>query len=154
MICVGVRALALRMFVLRRDGARQPVEELPHGGRQHGLEFVECARDVVSQRRPREAFDQRAAEVQRGQLRQRQAGAGQHAHRPRIHSPELGAVDDLVVHGKSRHLKRLQIPTNRARADRQVTRELRNRLASRRGDPLQDRPLSNQFAVASHEVSP
>ena len=92
--------------------------------------------------------------MQRGQLRQRQAGAGQHAHRPRVHSPELGALDDLVVHGKSRHLKRLQIPANRACADRKVSRELRNRLASRRGNPLQDRPLSNQLAVASHEVTP
>ena len=151
---VGVRALALRMFVLRRDGARQPVQELLHGGRQHCFELVECARDVLSHRRPGEAFDQRAAEIQRGQFRQRQAGAGQRAHRPRIQSPELGSVDDLVVHGKSRHLKRLQIPSNRARADRQVSRELRNRLASRRGNPLQNRPLSNQFAVASHMSAP
>ena len=52
---------------------RQLIEELPHVRRQRRRELLERALDFVAKRRPRQRLEQRAAEVERAQLRDRQA---------------------------------------------------------------------------------
>ena len=56
------------------DDARQLIEELAHVRRQRRGELFERALDLVAERRARQRFEQRAAEIQRAQLGQRQPG--------------------------------------------------------------------------------
>ena len=128
---VGLRVLALRLRRLRRDDARQPVEELLHRRRERGLELVERALQIVEHRRAGEALEQRAAEIERAQLGERQPASGQRADGLGVHAPELRAVDRLVEDGEAGRLQRGQVAADRARRDVQVLGQLRNRVRPR-----------------------
>src|SRR5262249_19110726 len=51
-------------------------------------------------------------------------------------------------------LQRVQIAPDGARAHFEFACELWNRLAALRGDPLERRPLTNQFCIPAHVVCP
>ena len=102
------------------DDARQLIEELPHVRRQRRRQLLERALDVVAKRRAGERFEQRAAEVERAQLRHGQAGR-QALERLAVHAPPRLAivVALVVVEREARLFERLQVAADRARRDAQ-----------------------------------
>jgi hypothetical protein len=60
-------------IVFRRDHAWQLVEKLTHVRRQHACELLEGALDLVAKRRARQRLEERPAEVECAELRQREA---------------------------------------------------------------------------------
>ena len=60
--------VAARRIGLRRQHARQLIEELPHVRRQRRRQLLERALDVVAKQRARQRREERAAEVQRAEL--------------------------------------------------------------------------------------
>ena len=70
----GSSAAPAHRIRLGGDHARQLIEELPHVRRQRRAELFERALELVAERRAGERLEQRAAEVERAQLRQRQPG--------------------------------------------------------------------------------
>ena len=151
---VGLRVLALRLRRLRRNDARQPVEELLHRRRKRRLELVERALQILEHRRAGEALEERAAEIERAQLGERQSASGDRAAGLRVHAPELRAVDRVVVDGEARRLQGGQVAADRARGDVQVLGQLRDGVRPRRRQLPKERPLADQLAVASHRDPP
>ena len=116
-------------------------------------QLLERALDVVAKRRAGQRLEQRAAEIERAQLRDRQAG-GQPLERLAVDPPARPAiVVRLVVEEREAgFLERLQIAADRARRDVAQRRELvdRDARAARALDLAQDRPLTDDFGVAGH----
>jgi len=75
------------------DHEREAVEELAHAWRERSRELVERGRDVLLERRGGEDLDKRAAEIQRAQLREREAGVVEPPERLRLERPVALAVD-------------------------------------------------------------
>src|SRR5919201_3494599 len=59
---------------LRLNRERQPIQELPHAGREAGRELLEGRGYIVPERRRRQTFHERPAEIQRAELRKRESG--------------------------------------------------------------------------------
>ncbi len=150
---IRLRVLPLLLRRLRRDHARQPIEKPLHGGRERRLDLVERALQIAEHVRSREALDQRATEIERAELGEREPIPGQRAHPSRIHPPELRAVDDVVVDRKASGLERREVAPDRARGDMELFREFRNRVGPSGGELPEQRPLSYQFGVSTHRAS-
>jgi hypothetical protein len=112
---VGRGASAWFRLCLNRQ--RQPVEKLPHARRQRAGQLVERPADVLLERRGGETFDQGAAEIERAQLREGEAGLVQATERAVLERPVTFAIVELIVEGKPRRLERLQVAPDRARGD-------------------------------------
>ena len=138
-------------FRLRLDHERQTIEELTHPGRQRGGQLVERAAHVALKRRRRQAFDERAREVDRGQLGERESRIVEPPERALLERPVTLAVVDLVEQRKSCGLKRLEIPADRARRDAGTFGEIVDRHPPRRFEIAQDRPLPDDFGVAHRQ---
>ena len=102
---------------LRLHHERQAIEELAHARRQRGGELVERAPDVALERRGGEALDERAREIQRAQLREREAGVVEPPERLLLERPVLLAVVDFVEQRKPGRLQRFEVAADRARRD-------------------------------------
>ena len=142
------------LCALRLDDQRQAVEKLAHAGRQRGRQLVERRRDVLLEGRGGEAFDQRAAEIQRAQLREREAGVVEPPERPARASSSVCRRSTSSNSGKpavcsasrSRRMVRVVTPVRDARSS-MVS-------AARRFEVAQDGPLTNDFGVARHLFGP
>ena len=138
---------------LRRDDARQLIEELPHVRRQHRGQLLERALDIVAKRRAGQRLEQRAAEVQRAQLRHRQAGRQPLERLTVDPPPRLAVVVRLVVEEReARLLERLQIAPDRPGGDDAERRQIvdGDARAARALDLAQNRPLPDDLGVAGH----
>ena len=138
---------------LRREDTRKLVEKLPHVRRQDRGELLEGAFDVVSERRPRQRFEERAAEMERAQLRQRQAG-GEALERLAVHVPPRPpvVVRSIVVEREAGFLERLQVAADGARGDAAERREIVDGHpgAARAFNLAQDGPLADDLRVPGH----
>src|SRR5205085_10881001 len=107
-------------------------EELAHLRRQRRLKLVERALDVGQDVRPGEALKQRGAVIERAQLGEGQAATRQGAEGTSLQAPgftpSVGApaARAVVVDREPRLLERIEIAADRARADADVCRELRD----------------------------
>jgi hypothetical protein len=142
------RAGAGLRFCLHHE--RQLIEELSHLRRQRTRQLLEGAADVGLERRRGETFDERAAEVQRAQLREREPGFIETAERAMLERPESFAVVHLVIQREPGGLERFEIPANRPRTHPRPRRKLVDRHPARCLEIAQDRPLANDFGVAGH----
>ena len=137
------------------DDARQLIEELPHMRRQDGSQLFERALDIVTERRAGQRFEQRAAEIQRAQLGDGQAG-GEALEGLAAHLPPRAAVvmRSIVVERKSRFFERLEVAPNRAGRDIAERRQVvdGDARAARPLDLAQDRPLADDFGVPGHRA--
>ena len=111
----GGRARAGLGLGLNRE--RQPVEELPHARRQRRRQLVERVAHVLLERRRRETLDQRAAEIERAQLGEVEAGLVEAPERALLERPVALAVVDLVEERKSGFLERFEVAADRPRRD-------------------------------------
>src|SRR5262249_38021086 len=117
LLCV-IRRLRARGGVggrgaLGLEHERQAIEKLPHGWREDGGELVERRRDVLLKGGRREALDERAAEIERAQLRERETGGVQPPERLGFESPVALAVDHFVEQRKPGRLQRFEIAADR-----------------------------------------
>ena len=147
-LAVPGRPVARRALGL--DHQRQAVEELAHAGRQRGRQLVERRRHVLLERRRGEHFDQRPAEIERAQFREREPGVVQAPERLGLERPVALAVVDLVEEREPGGLQRLEIAADRPRRDAGARREIVDRQPARRFEVAQDRPLPDDFGVARH----
>ena len=137
---------------LRLHHERQPIEQLPHARRERAGELVEGAPHVLLERRRREALDERAREVQRAQLGEREAGVVEPPERLLLERPVALVVVDLVEQREAGHLQRLEVA-----ADVRVETPVRSASSSivsapRRLEIAQDRPLADDFSVSGHNT--
>ena len=109
---MGVRGLTLGSGGLGGHDPGQSIDELLHLGRQGRLELGERALDVRQDMRAGEALDERATEVQRAELRERQTTPRQGPKRLALDTPELRSVAGMVVDGKAGFLQRGKIATD------------------------------------------
>ena len=145
-----VGAPGARRRPLGLDDERQAVEELAHAGRERGRQLVERRRHVLLERRRGEHFDQRAAEVERAQLREGEPGIVEAAERLRLERPVALAVVEFVEQREPGGLQRLEIAADRPRRDAGARGEVVDGEPARRFEVAQDRPLADDFGVARH----
>ena len=119
---VAPRRPAIR---LGRDDARQLIEELPHVRRERRRQLLERALDIVAERRARERLEERAAEIERAQLGQREPGR-EPLERLAVDAPPRPPIvaRSIVVEREARFLERLQVAADRARRDAAERREI------------------------------
>ena len=111
----------------RRDDLRQRREELAHPRVERALDLRERRAQLVGQRPAGQAFDDRAAEVQRGDVGDRQPFL-HGAKRDAVEPPALGLVFfAFVVEREAGFLQRLQVAADRPRRDLHLRRQLVNR---------------------------
>ena len=80
---------------LGREHVRQPIEELPHARRQHLFEACEGERQVALKRCSRHRFEHVPAQIERAQLREREAGLNPFQHlaiEPPVRAPFFVAL--------------------------------------------------------------
>ena len=146
------RLPSFRRRRFRLQDAREPIEKLAHSRRQNTLNLRKRTGDVRPERCSGEAFEQRAAEIYRAQLRQGQAGLGEGAERMRVELPVLPSVDDLVIERKPCELESLQVSPDRAGRDAGLAGQPVNRCEARGLDLAEDVPLSDNLGV-SHSAA-
>ena len=98
--------------------------------RERGRELLERAAHVAFEGRAREALDQRSREVERTQLRQREASVVQPAKGLLLERPVLLAVMQLVEQRESRLLQRIEVAPDRPRGDTGLPGEVVDRGAA------------------------
>ena len=141
-VCAGVR--------LRLHDERQAIEKLPHAWRERRSKLVERATDVLLKRRGRQALDERAREVQRAQLGQREACLVEPLESAMFERPVFFSVVGFVEQRKACRLQRLEVATDRSRRDAGARRQVVDREPARRFEVAQDRPLPDDFGVPRH----
>ena len=153
MMPVGLCRPPPQRIRFRCEDARQLIEKLLHVRRERRTQLVERTLQLATKRRSRQRFEQRSAEVQRAQLRQRQPSrkpleclSVHHPSRPPI------VARAVVIDRKPRLLERLQIAADRPRRDAAEARQIVDRHAGTPGafDLFQNRPLTDDFGVARH----
>ena len=102
------------------------------------------------ERRAGERLDQRPAEIERAQLRQREAGLVEPAERPLLEHPVALAVVQVVVEREPGGLQRLEIAADGPGRHAGPLRQVVDRQPPRRLEVAQDRPLADDFGVAGH----
>src|SRR5262249_23739804 len=119
-------------------------------------ELLERAFDFAAERGARERLEERAAEIQRTQLRHRETGR-QALEGLAVHAPPRFpvVVGPIVVERKAGFLERLQIAPDRARRHVAQLCQLVDRHASRARvlDLAQNRPLTNHLGISRHLTS-
>ena len=131
---------------------RQPIEELPHAGRQRAGELVERARDILLKRRRRQTLDERATEIQRAQFGEREAGVVEPLEGALLEHPVALAVDDLVVEWESCGLERFEIAPDGSSRDAGLLREIVDVRATGGFQLAEDAPLADDFGVSWHRL--
>jgi hypothetical protein len=141
-------------FAFRREHVWQPIEEPFHRRRERALELRERRFEIAPERRAGEHVHERAAEIQRAELGQREARVGQRLERPRVDPPVPLPIHQFVEEREACSLQRLQIAANRARCDAFRLGQGVDRRPPRGFDGAQDVPLSDDFGVAGHDANP
>ena len=138
---------------LRREDARKLIEKLPHVRREDRRQLLERALDVVSEGRAGQRFEERAAEIERAQLRQRQS-CRQPFERLAVDAPARPpiVVRSIVVDGEARFLEGLEVAADGAGGDATERGEIVDCDAGRARplDLAQDGPLADDLGVAGH----
>ena len=104
-------------------------------------------------RRGRQALDQRAAEIERAQLREREAGVVEPPERPLLEQSSSACRRAPRRRAETRRLQRLEIAADGARRDAGLSRPGRRSSAGATIEIAQDRPLPDDFGVARHDGS-
>ena len=115
-------------------------------------ELVEGGADVALERRRRQALDERAREIQRRHLREREPGVVEAAEGALLERPVLLAVVNFVEEREAGRLEGLEVASDRARRDAGPLGEVVNRRPARRLEVPEDRPLPDDFGV-THSCS-
>src|SRR6185503_1740584 len=114
--------------------------------RQTLLEFLERTGQVLAERRAGQKLHQRPAEVQRAQLRQREARVHQALERLPIETPGAPGVSLALFEGKAGLLQLGEVATNRSRSDAEPIGQLLDGQAVSGGFRLlQQLPLADDF---------
>ena len=94
-------------------------------------QLVEGAPQVLMERRGGQRFDQRAAEIERAQLREREAGLVEATERTLLEHPVALAVVKIVVQRKAGCLQRFEVAADRPRRDAGPLRQVVDRQPTR-----------------------
>ena len=137
-------------FALCLNHLGQAIEKLPRARPERRLELVKRAPHILHKRSRRKTFDERAAEVQRGQLGQRERGLVQAPKRSRLELPDLRALARLVVEREPRILQRVEVSPDRAGGHAGRRRQVPDRGATGGLNLAQDAPLSDHLGVTRH----
>src|SRR6185503_7355504 len=97
------------------------------------------------------ALQQRPAEVECAQLRDREPGFVETTEGALLQRPVLLAVVHFVEERKAGRLQRLEIAPDGSRGDAGPSGEVVDRDPSRRLEIAEDRPLADDFSVPRHD---
>src|SRR5689334_18102055 len=138
---------------LRGEHLRKAIEELPHPGGEHLLEARECERQVAREWCSRDGFQHVAAQIQRAEFRQREAGLDALEHLAVEPPVRASLVVALVVEREARFLQRREVAANRPRRHVEIVSERIDRRAmAGRLERVEDLPLADDLLIARHSA--
>ena len=136
------------------DHVRQAIQELPHVGGERGFQLGEGVPQVLAERREREALHERAAEVERRQLRQRERRVVEPLERAGVEPPAFRHLVRHVVDRETGFLEGVEVAANGPRRHPGRLGEPADGDAARGLELTQDGPLADDFGVARQPCPP